>query len=80
MMKKSRELKLLPQKYKDKEAFRTSSETKVQYNVEEMKEQIILNSINVLMKRGVKGLYLYASDEKLQAVLKEKYQGGQVNG
>ncbi|WP_271400965.1 DUF2075 domain-containing protein [Salinicoccus roseus] len=74
------ELKLLPQKYKDKEAFRTSSETKVQYNVEEMKEQIILNSINVLMKRGVKGLYLYASDEKLQAVLKEKYQGGQGNG
>ncbi|MDB0580783.1 DUF2075 domain-containing protein [Salinicoccus roseus] len=74
------ELKLLPQKYRDKEAFRTSSEPKVQYNVEEMKEQIILNSINVLMKRGVKGLYLYASDEKLQAVLKEKYQGGKENG
>ncbi|WP_342387891.1 DUF2075 domain-containing protein [Salinicoccus bachuensis] len=74
------ELKLLPQKYKDKEAFRTSSEAKVQYNVEEMKEKIILNSINVLMKRGVKGLYLYASDEKLQTVLKEKYQGGQGNG
>ncbi|WP_411842453.1 DUF2075 domain-containing protein [Salinicoccus sp. HZC-1] len=69
------ELKLLPKKYQDTEAFRTAKEEKVEYNVEEMKEQIILNSINVLMKRGVKGLYLYASDEKLKKVLKEKYEG-----
>ncbi|MHC0551876.1 DUF2075 domain-containing protein [Salinicoccus sp. CNSTN-B1] len=74
------ELKLLPQKYKDREAFRTSSKAKVEYNTEEMKEQIILNSINVLMKRGVKGLYVYASDKKLQSVLKKKYRGGTENG
>nr|WP_304984923.1 DNA/RNA helicase domain-containing protein [Exiguobacterium sp. SH5S4] len=35
-------------------------------NVELAKEQIVLNSINVLMKRGVRGLYLYASDEVLR--------------
>ncbi|MCG1009708.1 DUF2075 domain-containing protein [Salinicoccus sp. ID82-1] len=74
------ELKLLPQKYKDKEAFRTSSEVQVEYNVKEMKEQIILNSINVLMKRGVKGLYLYASDDKLKKVLAEKYKEGEQDG
>lgn len=72
---KKQELKLLPKKYQDTEAFRTAKEEKVEYDVEEMKEQIILNSINVLMKRGVKGLYLYASDEKLKNVLNEQYKG-----
>lgn len=38
-------------------------------NVEQAKEQIILNSINILMKRGVKGLYIYASDEVLRQKL-----------
>ncbi|MBV1835502.1 DNA/RNA helicase domain-containing protein, partial [Novacetimonas pomaceti] len=31
--------------------------------------RIILNSINVLMTRGVRGLYLYASDPRLHARL-----------
>jgi DUF2075 family protein len=35
-------------------------------NVEAAKERIILNSVNILMKRGIKGLYLYASDEALR--------------
>lgn len=35
-------------------------------NVQQAKEQIVLNSINILMKRGVKGLYIYASDEALR--------------
>lgn len=38
-------------------------------NVDSAKEQIVLNSINILMKRGVKGLYLYASDESLRRKL-----------
>ncbi|WP_251126209.1 MULTISPECIES: DUF2075 domain-containing protein [unclassified Exiguobacterium] len=38
-------------------------------NVDKAKEQIVLNSINILMKRGVKGLYLYASDESLRRKL-----------
>lgn len=38
-------------------------------NVEEAKEKIILNSINILMKRGIKGLYIYASDEALRKKL-----------
>ncbi|WP_312847627.1 DUF2075 domain-containing protein [Exiguobacterium alkaliphilum] len=35
-------------------------------DVELAKEQIVLNSINVLMKRGVRGLYLYASNQALR--------------
>ncbi|WP_228548327.1 DUF2075 domain-containing protein [Sporosarcina obsidiansis] len=35
-------------------------------HVDVVKEKIVLNSINVLMKRGIKGLYLYASDEGLR--------------
>lgn len=40
-------------------------------HVQEVKEQIILNSINVLMKRGIKGLLIYAHDEKLRTKLLE---------
>lgn len=35
-------------------------------NVEAAKERIILNSVNILMKRGIKGLFIYASDEALR--------------
>src|SRR5699024_7278288 len=53
------ELVILSHKYKDVGAFTDSTKKKIEYNVKEIKEQIILNSINVLMKRGVKGLYVY---------------------
>ncbi|TCI20616.1 DUF2075 domain-containing protein [Exiguobacterium sp. SL-9] len=47
-------------------------------DVELAKEQIVLNSINVLMKRGVRGLYLYASNQalrdKLLHIQREKVQ------
>lgn len=33
------------------------------------KEKIILNSVNILMKRGIKGLYIYASDKALRQTL-----------
>ena len=35
-------------------------------NVAEAKEKIVLNSLNILMKRGIKGLYIYAYNEKLR--------------
>ncbi|WP_394189803.1 DUF2075 domain-containing protein [Paenisporosarcina quisquiliarum] len=38
-------------------------------NVAEAKEKIVLNSLNILMKRGIKGLYIYAYDEKLRSKL-----------
>lgn len=55
-----------PNLYKDTGAYAGIEDVE---NVDLAKEQIVLNSINILMKRGVKGLYLYASDESLRRKL-----------
>ncbi|GEL15887.1 DNA/RNA helicase domain-containing protein [Pediococcus cellicola] len=60
------ELKILPNKYKDTDAFRGRHDLS---NRELAKKQIILNSINVLMKRGIHGLYIFAEDKKLRSKL-----------
>ena len=54
--------------YKDTGAYTGMDGTK---NVNDAKEQIVLNSINILMKRGIKGLYLYATDDALRYKLLE---------
>lgn len=59
-------VKILTDKYKDTDAFRGRHDLP---NREEAKRQIILNSINVLMKRGIHGLYIFAEDEKLRKKL-----------
>ncbi len=58
-----------PSKYKDKGAF-TARNDMDHGETEKVKEEIILNSINVLMKRGIYGLYVYPVDPKLKARLK----------
>ncbi len=60
------ELKIITENYKDTEAFRGKDEFK---DPKYIKEKIILNSINVLLKRGINGLYVFASDPKLRARL-----------
>ncbi|USK58246.1 DUF2075 domain-containing protein [Peribacillus asahii] len=64
------ELKIITENYKDTEAFRGKDEFD---NPHYIKEKIILNSINVLLKRGIKGLYIFASDLELRARLLELY-------
>ena len=64
------ELKIITENYKDTEAFRGKDEFD---NPQYIKEKIILNSINVLLKRGIKGLYIFASDLELRARLLELY-------
>lgn len=66
---KKDELVIDTSKYMDKGAY---SGTDGIENVEQAKEKIILNSMNILMKRGMKGLYLYASDEGLRNYLLEE--------
>jgi DUF2075 family protein len=56
-------LKILTENYKDTEAYRGKDEFE---DSDKVKEKIILNSLNVLMKRGIRGLYIYASDQKLR--------------
>ncbi|WP_283680048.1 DUF2075 domain-containing protein [Lentilactobacillus sp. Marseille-Q4993] len=38
---------------------------------ESSKETLLKNSLNVLLRRGIKGMYLYAHDSKLQAYLEK---------
>lgn len=54
-----------PTKYKDTGAFTSRSDLSPEKN-QEIKEEIILNSINILMKRGIYGLYIYATDPTLR--------------
>ena len=69
------QIEIISKNYKDKGAFQNFKNKSVEYTVEDTKEQIILNSINVLMKRGVKGLYIYASDKKLRNALNKAQRG-----
>ncbi|GAF23143.1 hypothetical protein JCM19047_2937 [Bacillus sp. JCM 19047] len=55
-------------KYKDKGAFENRNDLSVDEN-QKIKEEIILNSLNVLLKRGIYGLYIYATDSKLRKKL-----------
>ncbi|RRK11244.1 DUF2075 domain-containing protein [Lactiplantibacillus garii] len=52
-----------PDKYEDQEAFKNRDDLG---QLEPLKRAIIFNSINVLMKRGRYGLYLYAVDPVLR--------------
>ncbi|MDM5201552.1 DUF2075 domain-containing protein [Fictibacillus enclensis] len=62
------ELIIDPTKYKDTGAFISRADLSPKKN-QEIKEEIILNSINVLMKRGIDGLYIYATDPQLRQKL-----------
>ncbi|MCJ2146292.1 DUF2075 domain-containing protein [Bacillus sp. B19-2] len=68
------ELVIDTSKYKDTGAFISRTDLSPEKN-EQIKEQIILNSINVLMKRGIHGLYIYATDPKLRKRLLELERG-----
>ncbi|MFC7371994.1 DUF2075 domain-containing protein [Fictibacillus iocasae] len=70
------ELKIYPSKYKDTGAFTSRNDLSPEEN-QNIKEEIILNSINVLMKRGIHGLYIYATDSKLRNRLLQLKRGQQ---
>lgn len=63
-------------KYMDKGAY---TGTEGIANVNEAKEKIVLNSINILMKRGIKGLYIYTSDGALRNKLLEYQKAGETH-
>lgn len=65
-----RELVIDTSKYEDTEAFRGRGEMS-DTDLEKAKERIILNSINVLLKRGIRGLYIYPVNINLRRKLLE---------
>lgn len=66
----TKRIKIVPEKYRDTEAFKGREDIPSK-DVPRIKERIILNSVNILLKRAVKGLYIYASDEALRERLIE---------
>ncbi|KAH3903522.1 uncharacterized protein SCDLUD_001163 [Saccharomycodes ludwigii] len=61
--KETDSIKLKPEYYDDHAGFTKKKNIK---DVDLVKHKIIMNSINVLMTRGVKGMYLYAWDPELR--------------
>lgn len=57
-------------KYEDQEAFKKRHQADLK-DVSEAKKAIILNSMNVLLKRGVKGVYVYFHDSRIYDYLEE---------
>ncbi|MCK8624498.1 DUF2075 domain-containing protein [Apilactobacillus xinyiensis] len=53
-------------KFTDVESLKKRPDMKNDESFEKIKKQLILNSINVLMKRGVHGLYIFAHDKNLR--------------
>ncbi|HIY93908.1 DUF2075 domain-containing protein [Companilactobacillus sp. HBUAS56275] len=51
-------------KYEDQEAFKKRHDNDI-INLSDVKKRIILNSMNVLLKRGVKGCFIYFHDSKI---------------
>lgn len=52
------------QKYDDREAFKNRHENDIA-DLNDSKKKIILNSINILLKRGKKGCFIYFHDKRL---------------
>lgn len=61
-------------KITDSESFKHRNDMVNQQEITAAKIQLNLNAINVLMKRGVKGLYLFAHDPALRQQLWQEYQ------
>lgn len=61
-------------KYTDVEAFKRRDDLSDPHTVKKIEKQMVLNSLNVLFKRGVHGTYLYAHDPHLRHLLVQLYQ------
>lgn len=68
-------LKVDLSKYTDVEAFKKRADLTDPTEIATIEKQMVLNSVNVLMKRGIHGLYLFAHDSQLQNYLVEHANG-----
>lgn len=53
-----------PEKYEDREAFKNRHDHDLE-DLDQIKRELILNSINILLKRGIKGCFVYFHDAKI---------------
>ena len=64
-------------RYTDVESFKKRDDLTDPVEIKRLQENMIMNALNVILKRGVKGTYLYAHDPRLRATLKAMYD--QIN-
>lgn len=64
-------IKVDPKKYEDREAFKNRHDHDLE-SLDQIKRELILNSINILLKRGIKGCFIYFHDAKIFENLKNQ--------
>lgn len=69
----SNKLQINLDKYTDSEAFKKRADLTDPKEIKELEERMIMNSLNVLFKRGVYGTYLYAHDPLLRQTLQHLF-------
>lgn len=69
----SRALQVNLDKYTDSEAFKKRADLTDPKTVAKLEKRMIMNSLNVLFKRGVYGTYLYAHDPLLRRTLRQLF-------
>lgn len=65
----TKQLQINLDKYTDSEAFKKRADLTDPQTIRALEERMIMNSLNVLFKRGVYGTYLYAHDPLLRQTL-----------
>ena len=64
-------VKIDAKKYEDREAFKNRHDYDLE-NIDQIKRELILNSINILLKRGIKGCFVYFHDAEIFKTLKNQ--------
>lgn len=64
-------IKVDAKKYEDREAFKNRHDYDLE-NIDQIKRELILNSINILLKRGIKGCFVYFHDAEIFKTLKNQ--------
>lgn len=60
-------------RYTDVESFKKRADLTDPVEIKHLEERMIMNALNVILKRGVKGTYIYAHDPRLRATLTAMY-------
>jgi DUF2075 family protein/archaellum biogenesis ATPase FlaH len=67
----NKKIKVDAKKYEDREAFKNRHDSDLK-NIDQIKSELILNSINILLKRGIKGCFVYFHDSEIFETLKNQ--------
>ncbi|KRM11563.1 DUF2075 domain-containing protein [Paucilactobacillus suebicus] len=75
----SNQIQINLDKYTDMEAFKKRTDLTDPDRIKIVEEKMVLNSLNVLFKRGIMGTYIYAHDPQLRQKLIELYNNIKPN-